>query len=558
MPPTSEYTDEPAQPVAPTGTGSAPVLEAELAAFEAAERERLGLPAAQRQQWVETMHNTFTTTQRKHTTLLVSGLTQAHDFFLEASLKGIGYRVQRIDCPDNESLCIGKEFGNRGLCNPSYYTVGNLLKFLHHLEEDLGLTKSEIIERYLLITANGCGPCRFGMYLTEYRKALRDSGFEGFRVLLFGQTIGRQEVGEGGGLECDTKLIIALLKAVMLGDILNLLAYRIRPYEIIRGATDAVVERCKSAIYNTLEQRRWLLPVLWRARRELAAIPVERDRVKPRVSLIGEFWAMTTEGEGNYRMQRFLEAEGAEVKIQPLSTWLLLLIWVARHDMRLREGLRGVDATDQGIAGVDLPRLMRLTWLIEKTGRISFAFFARALGLRGYRLPNMEALAEAAQPYYDTFNRGGEAHMEVAELLHNVAHNSVNMTVSVKPFSCMPSSGISDGVQSYVTEKYPRAIFLPVETTGDCAVSVYSRLQMQLFKARRMASEESATALARYRLREDEAREWLRAHPRFNQSLYHAPRRYGCTAADLFEQIGRRKWVGLWRIAAPLLRPQAG
>ena len=58
------------------------------------------------------------------------------------------------------------------------------------------------------------------------------------------------------------------------------------------------------------------------------------------------------------------------------------------------------------------------------------------------------------------------------------------MTLSVKPFGCMPSSGVSDGVQSIITEKYPEAIFCPIETNGDGAVNVYSRVQMMLFKAR--------------------------------------------------------------------------
>ena len=39
--------------------------------------------------------------------------------------------------------------------------------------------------------------------------------------------------------------------------------------------------------------------------------------------------------------------------------------------------------------------------------------------------------------------------MEVGKLIQNVAKSKVNMTVSVKPFGCMPSSSVSDGVQSH-------------------------------------------------------------------------------------------------------------
>ncbi len=55
----------------------------------------------------------------------------------------------------------------------------------------------EIVKNYVFLTAGACGPCRFGMYVTEYRKALRDAGFDGFRVMLFQQTGGlKQATGE--------------------------------------------------------------------------------------------------------------------------------------------------------------------------------------------------------------------------------------------------------------------------------------------------------------------------------------------------------------------------
>ena len=103
----------------------------------------------------------------------------------------------------------------------------------------------------------------------------------------------------------------------------------------------------------------------------------------------------------------------------------------------------------------------------------------RAIGLRGYHLPDMDEIAKVAHEHYDNNQlRGGEGHMEVGKLILNVVKRKVNMTVSVKPFGCMPSSGVSDGVQSLITERYPEAIFLPIETTGDGAVNVYSRIQM--------------------------------------------------------------------------------
>src|SRR5690606_20535271 len=114
----------------------------------------------------------------------------------------------------------------------------------------------------------------------------------------------------------DPSFFLSFLRAVLLGDIVNALAYRIRPYEVEAGATDAALERCKQMLYAALKERKPLLPTLLKCRRMLGQIRVDRTQVKPKVSILGEFWAMTTEGDGNYRLQRFLEQEGAEVDVQ--------------------------------------------------------------------------------------------------------------------------------------------------------------------------------------------------------------------------------------------------
>jgi predicted nucleotide-binding protein (sugar kinase/HSP70/actin superfamily) len=80
--------------------------------------------------------------------------------------------------------------------------------------------------------------------------------------------------------------------------------------------------------------------------------------------------------------------------------------------------------------------------------------------------------------------------MEVGKLIQSVVKRKAHMVVSVKPFGCMPSSGVSDGVQSLITARYPEAIFCAIETTGDGAVNVQSRVQMDLFKARQKARQE--------------------------------------------------------------------
>ena len=470
-------------------------IEADLHAFEAAERRRLGLITTPLSQWVDSNPTTFSRSERDTTTILVGGLTVAHDVFIQAALEGIGYRIEVLPCPDTTALHFGKEFGNRAQCNPTYFTVGNLLKRLIELRDTHGLSVQQICDQYIFLTAGACGPCRFGTYATEYRKALRDAGFGDFRVVLFQQQGGlKQATGDGDSLEFNLRFFMQIIRAILAGDVLNALGYRVRPYEVQAGQTDEVIEKCREIIGSALRNRRSLIRALTRCKVLFSTINVNRLQPKPKVTIIGEFWAMTTEGEGNYRLQSFLESEGAEVDIQLVTSWLLYMIWQNRHDVKRRANLGGTDFASKGLAGRNANWSLWRLWAAERTLRLVFRTYARAIGLVKYELPNMEQIADLARDYYDVEVRGGEGHMEVGKLIESVSKQKAHMVISVKPFGCMPSSGVSDGIQSAVVSKLPDAIYCPVETTGDGEVNFQCRILMYLFKAHRRAKEEFARA----------------------------------------------------------------
>ncbi len=479
-------------------------------------------------QWRETAPIKFTADQRSHTTIWVSGLTLNHDTLIAAALRGIGYQVQNFSVPNNEALRIGKEFGNRGQCNPTYYTVGNLIKHLQALEAG-GLSRESIINNHVFATGGSCGPCRFGMYLTEYRKALRDAGFGGFRILLFDQQLEIKDVNKESGIMFDSSFYLGLIKAVVAGDVLNLMGYRLRPYEVEAGATNKAMQICKDILVTAFEENNSVTLALWRCRKVLEKVEVNWLEVKPKVSIIGEFWAMTTEGEGNYELQSFLEQEGAEVTIQPVSNWLFYLMWDKIDGVEKRRHLRGQDHTRLGLGGKSVVKKL----LLYKTAMIGlkawFRISALTIGLKHHHLPDMKKLADLAGQHYDTLIKGGEGHLEVAKLIDTVEDKRAHMVISVKPFGCMPSSGISDGVQSLITARYPEAIFCPIETSGSGKVNVQSRVQMMLFKAHQRSREEFEKVLENTGLEESE----LNSKIKKSSSLNYPPHHWACTAANM-------------------------
>ena len=295
-------------------------IEAKTRAYEKQLREEIGLGKRDVRQFHKPHEGRWTKDQKDSTTILFGGLTLAHEELAADAMRGLGYNMRPLPCPDNDSLTVGKEYGNRGQCNPTYYTVGNLVKYLQDLKE---AGKEDIEDRYVFVTAGTCGPCRFGMYESEYRKALRDSGFDKFRVLLFQQTGGLNQTGDGEyALELNAKFGITLLKSIMVADMINELGCKIRPYEVNSGQTDEVIEDAEKVMGDALREGKSVFRALRKVRKMFKAIPADFTRVKPKVKITGEFWAQTTEGAGNYHMFRWLESEGAEVMVEPIGTWI--------------------------------------------------------------------------------------------------------------------------------------------------------------------------------------------------------------------------------------------
>ena len=94
-------------------------IDAELQKFEAEQRASLGLDGEKRH-WVDANPRVFTADQRAHTTILLGGLTMAHDFLITGALSGIGYKVQTLDVPDTAAgarAILDEKAALIGACN---------------------------------------------------------------------------------------------------------------------------------------------------------------------------------------------------------------------------------------------------------------------------------------------------------------------------------------------------------------------------------------------------------------------------------------------------------
>jgi predicted nucleotide-binding protein (sugar kinase/HSP70/actin superfamily) len=527
------------------------------------ERRRLeteaGLEAREVQHFHKPLERPFTKAQRDHTTILFGGLTWKHEKLIHGALEGLGYKCEALPVPNKRAFQLGKEYGNNGQCNPTYFTVGNLVQYAQTLEEK-GLSKQEIIDRYVFFTAGACGPCRFGMYEAEYRLALRNAGFDGFRVLLFQQSGGLNQAEAEAGLEMNLDFFLNILNAMNIGDIITDVAYQIRPYEVNSGETDRVLGECMDLLHEIMRRKRpWTLEgklatllgktgfagtaeylgkflnqlygedytdALREVRERFNAVPVDRTRVKPIVKITGEFWAQTTEGDGNFNMFRFLEKEGAQVLVEPVGTWIMYMIHQAKQKIRDE---RGLDLVQAGVPKWNLKRAFRSHLTTQrKLAKLTAAeaVFKReyhrlidALGGTGHHLTDQYELQRLGHPFYNSRAGGGEGHLEVAKNIYYSNKDLCHMVLSLKPFGCMPSTQ-SDGAQSAVVSTYKDMIFIPIETSGEGDVNAHSRVQMALGEAKVHAKNEMKSALDEAGTTLEDVRAFVADHPEMQQPMY--------------------------------------
>ncbi len=330
-----------------------------------------------------------------------------------------------------------------------------------------GISTEDIINNYGFITAGGCGPCRMGMYATEYRKALRDSGFEGFRVLLLTRSGDVDDVLMEG-LKMGNVDLLRGFGAIMIGDLLNAVNVRKRPFEIEKGSVDRTMLEVRQTIKTHIRKKQ-MWRGLWKARKQIKGMKLDTSKKKPLVHIMGEFWAKTTDGEGNYNLYRFIEQEGGVVSSESLIDWLMHQLWRARWmEKRKRESF-WMSSSEMKIL------------LVEKLVKTIFKMMGLVLG-ETVKISDHDMLANISHEHFDLHVDGGEDHMEVAHHIHISKHKLADLIISVKPFTCLSSSAVSDGVQSRISDLYPQVEFIAVETNGDGAANFYSRIQMAMHK----------------------------------------------------------------------------
>jgi predicted nucleotide-binding protein (sugar kinase/HSP70/actin superfamily) len=428
---------------------------------------------------------------KKKVTILFNFVERRKSYFLRAHFDRYGYIYRDLGDHVYEDVRWGKEYGNRMECSPMYFTSGSIIKNLFRLQEETGLSKEEIVKKYIFLGGGGqCGPCRYGMYPQEYLKVINDAGFRGFRILIFSSDIVQDPQPKGSAFTFGLPFKIDILCAIILADFMHIAECALRPYAKDKQQALAAIVRAEEMLLQAFRSPFFLVTVP-RALKKVSKMfaSIERhDKKLPRIFVTGEFFANLAHNEGNYNLRRFIMDEGCEVLPGVFTQRVLYDNW--RRSCEAKRGIRFSSSAKERSFHQSSLRKQNVSTTIVKWFWKNWlkSFDVAAFGGHADIL-DLDHLAESGRPYYHPEIFGGEGNLEIAEAVHYA--DKIDGFISSKPFGCMPSSGVSDGVQAKIMSMYPQLNFLSIETSGDNEVSILSRVSMLLFKAKQNVNKKN-------------------------------------------------------------------
>jgi len=162
-----------------------------------------------------------------------------------------GFGVNAVVMETYQGLDLGKEFTSGKECFPCQVTTGDILLFMKKEMERLGDAFDP--EQYIYFMPEAEGPCRFGMY-NKYQRIVLDS-FPQLRRLKIGSLTSRNSYSLEGmfdeGQSREFRKVAYF--SIVVGDVMDRLLWRIRPYERSDGMADSFIEKAMHRMSQAFE-----------------------------------------------------------------------------------------------------------------------------------------------------------------------------------------------------------------------------------------------------------------------------------------------------------------
>ncbi len=407
----------------------------------------------------------FTKEMRETYTLLAPQMSPIHFRLLEPALRANGYQVVVLGNDGKKAVDVGLKYVNNDACYPSLMVVGQIMEAL--LSGNYDLNKVAV-----MITQTG-GGCRATNYIGFIRRALQKAGMEHIPVV----SISTSGIEKNPGLTYTPKMLQGVLQAIIYGDVLMRVLYRMRPYELEKGSANRLYEKwngiCEKAVttpkYSVFKKN------LRAMIREFDALPVDESLKKPRVGIVGEILVKFLPAANNYLVE-LLEAEGAEAVVPDLLDFLHYTMYNANF----KADYLGKSKKSKNINNLVYSFLEHYRGTARKELTASRHFDAPA---------KITTLAGYAEDIVSCGNQTGEGWFLTAEMVELI-HSGVPNIVCTQPFACLPNHVVGKGVIKELRRRHPESNIVAVDyDPGASEVNQLNRIKLMLATAVKQMKE---------------------------------------------------------------------
>ena len=333
-----------------------------------------------------------------------------------AAMEAYGVRAVVLPEPDDRSLLYGNQVTSGTECLPYRIVLGDFIRFYYENDHD-----SRDVE---VIMAGEYGPCRFGKYVVEQMRVLKEVGFD-LPIRTSMANGAYRDFGLGPQFER------LAWKGVVATDYLQKLLWRTRPYERVKGRADSLFDEYLARITGDIRRKQDMADTLNRATSEFKSLVDLQLPKKPLVGINGEIY-LRSNRFGNCNVVRECEEAGLEVVVSSIGEWVKYTSYATVRDALEYRKIR------QLIEGY-------IRKVIREHDERSVARHYREM--LPEREPSTEEILARSDPYLPSQCRS-EALLSIGGGIEWLENPEFAGVISVMPHGCMPG-----GIVASISEK---------------------------------------------------------------------------------------------------------
>ena len=417
----------------------------------------------------------FVKDMKKDYTIVAPQMSPIHFSLVESVIRSGGYKFDILKHASREDVETGLKYVNNDACYPAIMVIGQLIDAI--LEG-----KYDPDKVCLAITQTG-GMCRATNYFGLIRKALIDAGYPQIPVI----AISTQGLEDNPGFKMTPALLHRTVKALILGDLLMKCLYRVRPYEVEKGAANRLYEQWDVIVREALEhhgfsktaaktpwlKRRYLpYPVLAREIvKSFDALPLKDVPRKVRVGVVGEI-LVKYQPDANNHVVDVIESQDCEAVVPGIMEFMTTRPYITDWN----EKYLGTGGNKT------LYALMR--WSLDRYNAPIKAAIATSHGKFKQDDP-MPELVEKAAEVTSIGVQAGEGWLLTAEILELIEQGCPNV-ICAQPFACLPNHVTGRGMFGKIRRLHPEANIVSIDyDPGASEANQLNRIKLMIAAAKK-------------------------------------------------------------------------